>query len=452
MHKLEIILKQHTPLIHFQHDQDGATLRASEIKPKLDKFIIQNCFENDYNRCKEYLIGYDSNKTDKLIDKFNKGYVALDYKIKITPNQRINISLNPHFDQSKRKYVTDDFSLILNNMGGKDSEEELADFSLYDTVDLLFISKNQVLKEKEDMLLNFIESWIDLFFATTNFGQRQDKGFGSFSVIRINGEYWSFPKSDLPTNTRYLKFSFPNNITNVEKQKKLFQVIDFYWKCLKSGINYTRDGKNPERYIKAFLWTYLNKQTPGQTWEKRQVKEQFHLTTGNEKPKNPNTVSFARAILGCPDKFEYKKKNKTVFIDHSADKKSDDYIARIPSPVIFKPIIEGNTILIYIITNESAIVQLKETNNLTFTFECDNQSFTMNVNPDIINVEDLIKLFHRYLNVTIKSKAFNNDDEMNDFGQQNNIENIYWFIPLDFNWRRIIPGNKSWVEMYLIKN
>ena len=40
MYTLTIKLKQHTPLIHFQHDQDGATLRASEVKPKLDKYIL----------------------------------------------------------------------------------------------------------------------------------------------------------------------------------------------------------------------------------------------------------------------------------------------------------------------------------------------------------------------------------------------------------------------------
>ena len=39
MYKLEFTLKQHTPLIHFQHDQDGAILRATELKPTLNKFI-----------------------------------------------------------------------------------------------------------------------------------------------------------------------------------------------------------------------------------------------------------------------------------------------------------------------------------------------------------------------------------------------------------------------------
>jgi hypothetical protein len=41
MYKLKFTLKQHTPLIHFQHDQAGATLRATEVKPKLDQFIIE---------------------------------------------------------------------------------------------------------------------------------------------------------------------------------------------------------------------------------------------------------------------------------------------------------------------------------------------------------------------------------------------------------------------------
>ena len=40
MFQLTFTLKQHTPIIHFQHDQAGATLRATELKPKLDRFIM----------------------------------------------------------------------------------------------------------------------------------------------------------------------------------------------------------------------------------------------------------------------------------------------------------------------------------------------------------------------------------------------------------------------------
>ena len=40
-YKLSFTLRQHTPMIHFQADQPGATLRATELKPKLDKFLIE---------------------------------------------------------------------------------------------------------------------------------------------------------------------------------------------------------------------------------------------------------------------------------------------------------------------------------------------------------------------------------------------------------------------------
>ncbi len=39
-YKLTFKLKQHTPIIHFRYDQTGATLRATELKPKLDKFVL----------------------------------------------------------------------------------------------------------------------------------------------------------------------------------------------------------------------------------------------------------------------------------------------------------------------------------------------------------------------------------------------------------------------------
>lgn len=38
-YKVEFTLKQHTPIIHFQSEQVGATLRATELKPKFDRFI-----------------------------------------------------------------------------------------------------------------------------------------------------------------------------------------------------------------------------------------------------------------------------------------------------------------------------------------------------------------------------------------------------------------------------
>ena len=50
MRKLTVILRQHTPLIHFQHYQDNATLRASEVKPQLDRFLLTQLGDGDYEQ------------------------------------------------------------------------------------------------------------------------------------------------------------------------------------------------------------------------------------------------------------------------------------------------------------------------------------------------------------------------------------------------------------------
>ena len=43
--KMIVELKQQTPILHFQPDESGATLRASEVKPKLDRFLINQSDE-----------------------------------------------------------------------------------------------------------------------------------------------------------------------------------------------------------------------------------------------------------------------------------------------------------------------------------------------------------------------------------------------------------------------
>ena len=47
IHKKTIKLKQHTPLLHFQSNEEGATLRVSEVKPRLDKFLLEQLGEGN---------------------------------------------------------------------------------------------------------------------------------------------------------------------------------------------------------------------------------------------------------------------------------------------------------------------------------------------------------------------------------------------------------------------
>lgn len=86
MAKLTVTLKQHTPLIHFQPNQEGATLRASEVKPKLDRYILTQLGNDDYQsginlaRNNGWLIGAGQ-------------HASLNYKMKIVASKPINLEM-----------------------------------------------------------------------------------------------------------------------------------------------------------------------------------------------------------------------------------------------------------------------------------------------------------------------------------------------------------------------
>ena len=63
----EYDLKAHSPLIHFQSDSSGATLRATEVKPKLDRYILKHCKDIP----KEWI---RDNVNGKSFAEYNKKY------------------------------------------------------------------------------------------------------------------------------------------------------------------------------------------------------------------------------------------------------------------------------------------------------------------------------------------------------------------------------------------
>ena len=252
MHKLTITLKQHTPLIHFQHDQDGATLRASEVKPKLDRYIIQKVFNNNYDECKEYLVGYDKQKPDKLREKFNSGYRALDYKMRIESGNQVQIEMNVVEKKENGNHICDEIgrplfttsnypdntnSLIMGNMGGR-IREDVLNFVMFDDVSLYLLFKNESLKRNVNRNIFF-------FFSETNFGNRTSKGFGSFMVRSID---------DVVINKRpsfdwKLSFSLmPDSNYSISSNraiKDIFVIINKIWKGLKRYSN------APENQLKS---------------------------------------------------------------------------------------------------------------------------------------------------------------------------------------------------------
>ncbi|KGM98502.1 hypothetical protein IRP63_03265 [Clostridium botulinum] len=321
MAKFIVTLKQHTPLIHFQWDQKGAILRASEVKPKLDKFLRECVFKGEFEEYKHYLIGYNSEK----IKKDFKEKEAFDYKLRIIA------------DMSKIKKLDIEGSmksLYFANMGNRNHEIKSV-FTEEDVV-LEFFTLHENLKDK-------IYENIESFLAINNFGARQSKGFGSF--------YVESPRSEI--NKTIEKACFYNEISKYlyiqydkESYYDIMADISIIYSLIKSGINYPDyrkeyDAKkrkkkinfnkkgNNQSYHKGFLFKFMIDNGIGN--EKRFIKEKFFepncRVEDDKKPKR-----YVRAMLGVCDGISFKDNIRCGNINYRSD------IDRFQSPILFKVI------------------------------------------------------------------------------------------------------------------
>lgn len=331
METLRVTLKQHTPLIHFQHDQEGATLRATEVKPKLDRFIIENVFNNSFEDCKKYLIGYsDCKKTEKLLcEKFAKGFRALNYKMKITedvsqePDKYILASYVSKKDSDRyadkykvlrrSPYFADD-NLIKN--GSAEQAKLGVMLNEKDSVVVDFLIPKKELKE-------ILEEHINTFFALTNFGCRQNKGFGCFYPRNATEQEFinSFDEEIFPVV--YYLITKKNNLDIV------FKEIDSIYKTLKSGTQQSE----------SELRLFFNSLTPAIEWEKPAIQKKVKNISRKSIsiPPIKGEEFFVRALLGLPELYEYPKHNDIkVRVRAVEENKNENKIERYASPILFK--------------------------------------------------------------------------------------------------------------------
>lgn len=221
MHKLTVTLEQHTPLLHFQPTQEGATLRASEIKPRFDKFIFSELGSGNIKngieiaKQKGWVIG-------------QPGHEALGYKMKINPKDKINYNLNvvnqlnnnqQQFNEIGQKlYTTTLYPNIMSNIGGK-TVDNITNFSFYKEVCITI----QCINEE---LCSYLKEKKNKFFNKRNFGNRTSKGFGSFTV----------KNSDLFVPDYQLIFRIDTfNKKDSILYKNLFSLIEKIWGKLKKN-------------------------------------------------------------------------------------------------------------------------------------------------------------------------------------------------------------------------
>lgn len=342
MSELIIKLKQHTPIIHFQHYQEGATLRASELKPKLDKFLIEKLrdLNTDY---KKFLIG-------------NEKHLALNYKIKI-------LSTN-----NKIENIDERFPFFFGNMGIKNS-------NITRIKKFIFTSEPIILRffSFDNELIDKINTFLPEFFALENFGSRQNKGFGSFYINTENKNY-----QELNESLFDYKFTISTNGMN-NKFFELFYQLDLFYRALRPGINLKDHLGNTKFYFKSLLFLYFKNH--GVQWEKKTIKDNFFVSQlRNQINKHYNSdvrtyssdnKKLVKDLMGLSTKEDWKFYQSSITKTEAKQdingrwvKKNNDeeQIERFKSPIFFKVIQcsnNSNLYKIYIRLNEDIPIRGK---------------------------------------------------------------------------------------------
>ncbi len=348
-----IQLKQQTPMWHFQADTSGCVLRATEVKPKLDRFLLS--------------------KEKPETNWFVKGQTdALDYKLWfVAPLVKKPLTL-------KGKYP-----LFFGNMG----EQQKKELIFYEEeIEMHLFSLN-------DGLIKKIKKHLFDFFATHSFGTRQDKGFGFFFPVEIDGEKGNFNQ---PFGAHY-KFEFKWTDYN-KKQKstqkvfypasehkfvETFNGIHYFHKLIRSGIN---EGKC---YYKSLMYFYA--QSKGLQWDKPTIRHHFQLYTkvyqsicGQLKPFYEEWISkkkngerrrkiyvsregmdkeyqgssgsdlLFRDALGLASVQKWMAYHDTIYI-----KADDEDFVRFKSPITYRPVIQEGRCCVYIHWDESCLKDMK---------------------------------------------------------------------------------------------
>ena len=330
----EYKLVQHTPLIHFQHSEPHACLRATEVKPKLDRFLIEQLEKDDRfgdGRWKKWFVGDGSQQ-------------SFDYMMRITPNseqvertQSIERAIaraehrppNANLHEIHKNY----FGNMASGNNIQDTIRETFKESLF-YKDGLTLTIRCFIPE----LLTFIDEHIRGFFMMHNFGTRQRKGFGSFTVD-INTQPNAPKGFDLVgkycPNAYYCKLD--GNV-NADALLDAVWVISAF---LRSGFN-----RGEGNYVRGFVFRYFQREKNPLANDKAFVKQQVLHNVYNEATRgehlhpygNNVRYRYVRGLLGTNENSRFCRAPNAhtpvyVIYTHSAEG-----IERFPSPLLFKPI------------------------------------------------------------------------------------------------------------------
>lgn len=330
----EYKLVQHTPLIHFQHSEPHACLRATEVKPKLDRFLIEQLEKDDRfgdGRWKKWFVGDGSQQ-------------SFDYMMRITPNSEQverTQSIERAIARAEHRPPNASFHEIHKNyFGNMASGNNIQDTIRETFKESLFYKDGLTLTIRCFIpeLLTLIDEHIRGFFMMHNFGTRQRKGFGSFTVD-ISTEPNAPKGFDLVgkycPNAYYCKLD--GNV-NADALLDAVWVISAF---LRSGFN-----RGEGNYVRGFVFRYFQREKNPLANDKAFVKQQVLRNVYNEATRgehlhpygNNVRYRYVRGLLGTNENSRFCRAPNAHTPVYDIYTHSAEGIERFPSPLLFKPI------------------------------------------------------------------------------------------------------------------
>lgn len=407
--RLEIQLEAQSPLIHFQADEKhyeehpGVTVRASEVKPKLDRFLIRK-------------LGKTGGCLNELKKKYPSFFVdvrhdAFNYKMEIEHRQEsVLVELSPKDKQLR-------YDLYYGNMGEGQETRKMGVISNPTVIIFCMV----------EGLRKLIQEHITEFFIVTNFGTMQNKGFGSFLPAdcrfgialkqieeeRIAGFLLEDVIDSMETERDCKKICYGIRFHGYQGQSdkkkneywiRIFKEIKQFYGIMKSGQNFCG-------FARSYIYDYMHMEPRCIDNEKAWMKQKGispavstkKISREDRKDDNPK---YVRAMLGTGETISYIKQagrpcNEKGRVPVTITSLNEE-INRVPSPIYFK-IIKN---VVFIVAREVP----KEIYGAEFRFE--NQLWEKRdtlETPGEFDIDEFLMQYVDYYNGPLRKKVHNMD-------------------------------------------
>jgi len=378
----DFVLIQHTPLLHFENLKN-ATIRPTELKSKLDKFLIRKCKDKDIK-----------------IEQSNKREF-LRYKVSFEIPENANNNSSKTIEKKRRNYP-----LYFGNMGNDYDNNPRYQSNVNGKLKVSFFCFDKT-------ILNCIDENFEAFLANTNFGTRQSKGYGSFY---LDG------KEFIPSLIKKPVYKF-----NIEETywKEAFSYIELFYRFLRQGINIPKREK--PFYCKPAVFSYLKKKYSNLEWEKRfikqtcfsdQVKEQIKNHQNSDILRSGNKTADIRDIFGLSTEENWRSYNKARIKKSGTNKNK---IERFKSPLLIKPIKTKSGFDVYIFEEDRNEEKLEDFLGSELVITVANRRDCKSMKIKVIEEFSFDEFFEYVSKINIDKYVGSNYHKASEFGKLKSI-------------------------------